>query len=227
MKHDEKSVAELMERDYNIYTKELFAKDYKDRSWKFYRNVFAECILFGEPGRWLDLGAGCGFFVECAYRFGITCIGLEGSHYAVSKAKSRCPGIDMRQHFLPDDLPFEDNSISTVMCYQVIEHIDRQTAIHMLAECHRVLKPQGVILIFSPSKYNHSQAKDQSHINLYTPKALKFEVEQAGFHVSSTRNTPRSFGKSFPSRLFATALYFLFPFDWLSESANCIGIKSD
>lgn len=215
-------MTELMERDY-------FRKWYKDRTWKVYQHLVAECIRFGEPGRWLELGAGCGFFVECAYRFGIPCIGLEGSQYAVSKAKSRCPGIDMRQHFLQDGLPFEDNSISTIMCNQVIEHVPRRTAVHMLAECYRVLKLQGVILIFSPSKYNHSQTKDQdpTHINLYAPKSLKFEVEQAGFRVISTRNTPRSFGKSVPSRLFATALYLLFPFDWLSGSANCIGVKSD
>lgn len=44
------------------------------------------CILFGEPRRWIDLGAGCGFFIECANRFGIDGIGLESSRYAVSKS---------------------------------------------------------------------------------------------------------------------------------------------
>lgn len=218
----------LMERDYNVHTREMFTKVYKDRTWEFYRNLVAECICFGEPGPWIDVGAGCGFFVECATRYGIHCIGLEGSQYAVSKAKSRCPGIDIRQHFLQDDLPFEDNSISTIVCHQVIEHVTKQTATHMLAECYRVLKLKGVILIYSPSKYSSSQKKEEDHINLYAPKSLKFEVERAGFRVISARNTPRSnFGNSSASHLFAAAIYFLFPFDFLSESANCVGVKSD
>src|SRR5665647_3034919 len=98
-----------MEKDYNVHTQELFESAYKNRTWRAYRDIVARCISFGEPGLWVDLGAGCGFLVECAHRFGIRCVGLEGAAYAVSKAKSRCPDIDVRQHFLHDKLPFENN----------------------------------------------------------------------------------------------------------------------
>ena len=217
-----------LRKDHNIHSKETFKEAYKDRTWDFYRYHVAECIRFGQPGQWVDLGSGCGFFVECANRFGIPCVGLEGSQYAISKAKSRDPNIDVRQHFLGDKLPFENDSISTVVCNQVIEHLPREIAIRMLSECYRVLKLQGVLLIFSPSKYDTKQKKEQSHINLYTPKSLKSEVACVGFEIISARNAPREiFGSSFIARAFAHGLYFLFPFDFLSASANCIAIKLD
>lgn len=54
----------------NLHTKEIFEKAYRDRNWEFYRGILAECIRYGEPGLWLDLGAGLGFLLNAL-------IGLE------------------------------------------------------------------------------------------------------------------------------------------------------
>jgi ubiquinone/menaquinone biosynthesis C-methylase UbiE len=210
----------------NINTKEIFERDYKDRNWNWYRGLLAECIKYGIPGKWLDLGAGLGLFVECAQKFGIDCIGLEGSEYAVNKAKERFPNIDITQHFLEDKLPFKDNSISTIMCHQIIEHISNETAVFMLKECHRILVVGGVILIYSPSKYNRKQRLDETHINLYSPSSLKIELENVGFKILTTPNDPRSIlGTSRIAKYITKVIYRLFPFDYLSATANCIAIK--
>ena len=60
-----------MEKNRNLHTKETFEKAYGNRDWNWYRFLVAESMKYGMPGKWLDLGAGLGFFVECAQRFGI------------------------------------------------------------------------------------------------------------------------------------------------------------
>lgn len=210
----------------NIHTEEIFKRAYGNRDWNWYRGSVANCISHGMPGKWLDLGAGLGLFVECARRFGIDCVGLEGSEWAVNEAKKRFSDIDMRQHFLEDRLPFEDNSISTIMCHQVIEHISKETAIFVVTECYRVLKQGGVMLIYSPSKYDKKQALEETHINLYTPKYLREQVKQAGFEVVAEPNSLKLLlGNNLFSKALSRLIYGLWKFEFLSNSANIIAKK--
>jgi len=210
----------------NLHTKEIFDRAYSDRSWEWYRSLVATCIRHGKPGKWIDLGAGFGLFVECAKKFGINCIGIEGAEYAVKVAKERFPGIDIRQHFLDDRLPFKDDSISTIMCYQTIEHLSPETARFMLKECHRVLIKEGVILIYSPCMYEKNQSLEETHINLYTPSSLTNQLEGVGFKVKHTLNTPRMLiGDSRIGKHIMSVIYGLFPSDFFSATANCIAVK--
>lgn len=212
----------------NIHTEEIFERAYGDRDWSWYRSLVAKCIKYGVPGKWLDLGAGLGLFVECARRFGIDCIGLEGSEYAVRMAKERFLTIDIRQHFLEDKLPFEDNSISTIMCYQVLEHLNKETGAFMLKESYRVLVPTGVILIYSPSKYVRKQRSEQTHVNLYTPTLLKRKLEDIGFKVVATPNSPRNIlGCSRVAKRAMRIISKMFPLEHLGATTNCIAVKPD
>lgn len=210
----------------NLHTKEDFERAYGDRDWNWYRGLLAKSIRYGMPGTWLDLGAGLGLFVECARRFGIDCIGLEGSEYAVRIAKERFPTLDIRQHFLEDRLPFEDNSISTIVCNQVIEHIPKETGLFMLKESYRVLRQGGVILIYSPSKYNKKEKLARTHINLNTPSSLKRHLEDVGFKLINLHNSPRMvLGNWLIPRYIIKTLFKKFPLDFLSATANCIAAK--
>ncbi len=211
----------------NLHTKEKFERHCGDRDWNWYRRLLANSIRYGMPGTWLDLGAGLGFFVECARRFGIDCVGLEGSEWAVNEAKRRFPHIDMRQHFLEDRLPFERNSISTIMCHQVIEHLSKETAIFMLRESYRVLKKGGIILIYSPCKRSKKQSLEETHINLYTPQSLRDKVKQVGFGIVAEPNTLRPLlGNNLFSRALSRLLCSLGKFEFFSDSANLVARKS-
>ena len=48
------------------------------------------------------------------------------------------------------DLPFEDNSVESIIAYQVIEHIPYNETEQMFKEMYRVLKPGGEALIECP-----------------------------------------------------------------------------
>lgn len=210
----------------NIHTPELFNRAYSGRDWNWYRKVVGLAINYGMPGIWLDLGAGLGFLTECAHRFGIHCIGLEGSEYAVKEALKRYPGLNIQHHFLENPLLFPDNSISTIICYQTIEHLTSDTVKFMLKESFRVLCINGVLLVFSPCRYDYIQKKEITHINLYTPSRLEKELKETGFREIIKINSYRLIlGRNIFGKLIMKGLFTLFPVDFFSASANCIARK--
>jgi len=211
-----------------IYDKELYDRSYSRDNWNDGRRLLARCIRKGKPGLILDIGCGLCFFVECCYKFGIPCIGLEGSEYAVQTAKKREPNLDVRQHDLADPFPFDDETFSIVMCNQVIEHLPKEIAENALRESYRVLSEGGTIIIYSPSIYNPKQAKEPTHINLHSPKSLKRELKEAGFKKVGNFNKSLKFelGLLNPLNKMIRALFTLLPFSFLSASANCIATKT-
>lgn len=47
-------------------------------------------------------------------------------------------------------LPFPDRSLDSIYSEHVLEHLDVRDGVRYLAECHRVLKPQGVVRTAMP-----------------------------------------------------------------------------
>lgn len=59
--------------------------------------------------------------------------------------------LDVRRHDVRKGLPFETGSVDAIYVGQAIEHFNRRTeAPAFLKECHRVLKPGGVIRLTTP-----------------------------------------------------------------------------
>jgi SAM-dependent methyltransferase len=205
-----------------LHTAEEFAAAYGDRSWEFYRPLLAALVEFSPPGLVLDVGAGTGLFVECCAKFGLTCVGLEGSMAGAAAARGR--GLPMVLSRLEDPLPFADRRFATVMCNQVIEHVHGDTAARLLAEARRVLLPGGVLFIQSPSPRDPVQRAEPGHINLYLPSRLRREVLRAGFQIVAERNGPlRPLGRGRLRDLAFLALLRLTGWsDLLSASANIV-----
>jgi len=59
------------------------------------------------------------------------------------------PGVV--SHDLTKNFPIESCSISFIYSEHFIEHITRQDALSLLQECHRVLKPNGVLRCSTPN----------------------------------------------------------------------------
>jgi SAM-dependent methyltransferase len=53
-------------------------------------------------------------------------------------------------HDLTRALPFPDNSISAIYGAHILEHLYRAEAQNLLGECHRVLRPGGVLRLVVP-----------------------------------------------------------------------------
>jgi ubiquinone/menaquinone biosynthesis C-methylase UbiE len=48
------------------------------------------------------------------------------------------------------ELPYDNNSVDEIVCYQVVEHVPYNKSAQMFEEMHRVLKPGGSVIIETP-----------------------------------------------------------------------------
>ena len=214
-------------KETGIGSEDYFATHYKDRDWKAYRQILAQIVEFSLPGPVLDLGAGVGLFVECAVRWGIECTGAEGAPSAIRIAGERCPGLPVVHHILGSPLPFEDGSFQTVVINQVIEHLTADDARRCLNEAHRVLRPGGMMLVTSPSRFNLPESLgDPTHILTYSPGELRNLLASCGFTGIIPMDSPLSLlGKSYFGRGMMLLFFKLTRWDRLSATANCMAYK--
>lgn len=101
-----------------------------------------------------------------------------------------------------DNIPFPENSFDTVICSEVLEHLDDETLSKGIAEMHRVLKPSGYVIITVPYKYDFPQNRvicpscstsfDRwGHVRSFD----EFSIEQTlSPHFTIIKNKPMSLG---------------------------------
>lgn len=103
-----------------------------------------------ESLRILDCGCGEGSYVLALREKGAIACGIEFLEEKIAKARDS--GLSDRHVAFGDaqNMEFEDASFDAVIFNEVLEHIpDDRSA---LAEAHRILKPEGDLLIFSPNR---------------------------------------------------------------------------
>jgi len=98
--------------------------------------------------RLLDVGCGDGSFSVLLKSFTNEVYGVDISEKAVESANEK---ITKACVVTVDEeaLPFEDNFFDAVFCGEVIEHLYDPD--YLLAEIHRVLKPDGLCIITTPN----------------------------------------------------------------------------
>ena len=215
------------EKDIGIAPPGYHQHYYSDRDWHAYAFLFARIVRYSQPGPVLDLGAGCGYLVEAANRWGVESIGLDGSPDAIEIAKQRFPEIDMRLHRLTEALPFEASSFQTVVLNQVIEHLESRLFEFTMTEVFRVLRPGGMVLVLSPSKANKKERRaDPTHVNLISPSELRQALTKYGFVNVVPFDSPLRFlGNSWIGQGIVFVVFKLLPLDALSATANAIAYK--
>lgn len=92
-------------------------------------------------------------------------------------------GIDLRSgvDLAVQPIPYADNSVDFISAYDFIEHIPRIiyldgkprfAFVELMNEIHRVLKPFGQFLSFTPA-YPHAPAfRDPTHVNIITEETF-------------------------------------------------------
>lgn len=137
--------------------------------------------------RILDIGCGYGWFeLNVADRACGTVIGIELLEQNLETAKANIDNekIDFTVGSAID-LPFENESFDTVVAWEVIEHIPKQTEGKMFQEVGRVLKSGGAFYLSTPNRSFFANVFDPAWWLIghrhYSVKQLVDLGEKAGF----------------------------------------------
>ena len=154
--------------------------------------------LLPKNGEHLDVGCGPGTFIgTLAKSHNIKSLGIDFSRQQVDYARINHQSVKARFECI--DL-FEANSKSLltekfdiITFVEVIEHIENNEAVRMLAKARSMLKPGGKIIITTPNYHSGWGALEKlvnaigevsyedQHINRYSYKKLSHDLQRAGF----------------------------------------------
>jgi glycosyltransferase involved in cell wall biosynthesis len=92
--------------------------------------------------------------------------------------------IDNREETKPDmvadileGLPFDDNSVDEVRAHDFLEHIPIGTAISVITEIWRVLKPGGIFDSLTPSTDGRGAFQDPNHVSFWNRNSWLYYSE--------------------------------------------------
>ena len=123
----------------------------------------------------VDVGTGTGRILQLFAHLAKSAIGVDASHKMLAIARARmeqlnAPNVQVR-HGDVYDLPFDPDTVDTLIIHQVLHYLDNPQA--ALAEAARVLRPGGRLLIvdFAPHELEFLR-DEQAHRRLGIAGAL-------------------------------------------------------
>ena len=144
-----------------------------------------------EAPRLLDVGCSRGDFVDAALRLGFAAEGIEPAPHIAAAAR----GAGRNVHTgLLEEQKFADAHFDVVSLFEVIEHL--RAPLPLLAECRRILRPGGVLIISTGNAaswtayamkghWDYFQIeKDAGHISFFNPRSMALVASRAGFDVA-------------------------------------------
>jgi len=167
-----------------------YASAYAERTWRDYRALLAEAIRHAPGAPLLDVGCGYGFLVECARQFGMEAIGVEGAEDALAECRARHPKADVRAWSAGTPLPVPSESVGVAVAHEVIDHITLEDNRALFGEIWRVLKPDGVVVVKSPSRYNTAD-QDKGHVTFFSPGEFRGFLRSCHFEAVEQPYVPR------------------------------------
>lgn len=132
----------------------------------------------------LEAGCGEGYGADLLARAAKTVIGLDYDVLTTEHVARKYPDVRMLRGNLVM-LPFAGETVDVVANLQVIEHLWEQE--RFLAECLRVLRPGGRLLITTPNRITFSPGRDTPLNPFHTRELNAAELTEllvgAGFRV--------------------------------------------
>ena len=150
-----------------------------------------------EPGNFLDVGCGLGFFIDgvrrhCKWRV----FGVELAGAAVEFARTEL-GLEVSQGEF-SELEYPDAFFDYIQLHNVLEHV--RDPMKLLKECRRILKPNGALHLRVPNgtidsrdllrfyRYGGVPPFSKSgHLFFFPKEALIWMFAEAGLEISEAR----------------------------------------
>ena len=128
----------------------------KEVSMKRRIEAVVEALNPKDNERVLDIGCGVGTFAFHASKKGATSFGIDYSRESIQAGAKLVKNFNgaKKNHFLVGDafkLPFGNSSFDKVVAADFVEHITLKEKENFLKEIYRVLKPEGLGIIFTPN----------------------------------------------------------------------------
>lgn len=130
----------------------------------------------------LDAGCGTGGFLRWAEQTGAfdRLAGCDLSPHAIDLARARSPALELHVAAL-DALPQEDHGFDVVTVNDVLQHVPEDRVAASLAECHRVLRGGGHLLLRTNGALRARRERDDWRV--YDRRSLGAALATAGFAV--------------------------------------------
>lgn len=125
----------------------------------WHRYAFARRFVSGK--RVLDVACGEGYgsvlIAEVAEH--VVGVDIDPDAIAHARAKYALRGNLRFEHGSATALPLPERSVDVVVSFETIEHLAKDDQPRMLAECARVLKAPGVLVLSAPNRLEYSDAR--------------------------------------------------------------------
>lgn len=119
----------------------------------------------------LEAGCGEGYGADRIAGAARRVIAVDYDEATVAHVRARYPRVDV-VHGNLSQLPLPDASVDIVVNFQVIEHLWDQA--QFVAECARVLRPSGLLMVSTPNRITFSPGRD-TPINPFHTRELNAE----------------------------------------------------
>jgi SAM-dependent methyltransferase len=134
----------------------------------------------------LEAGCGEGYGADLIGGVARRVVAVDYDAAAVAHVRGRYPRVEAVQANLAQ-LPLPDSSVDVVVNFQVIEHLWDQA--QFVAECARVLRPSGLLMVSTPNRITFSPGRD-TPINPFHTRELNADeltelLADAGFSEAS------------------------------------------
>lgn len=137
----------------------------------------------------LDIGCGGGFIMMLIKKIEptIELVGIEINQFAVNMCRAK--GFEVQRCDVNFGLPYKSNVFDKIILSEVIEHLHRP--VKLLAECNRVLKKKGNIVISTPNrerlakKLRFIRTDCGAHYKEYTLAEICNFLIQTGFELKA------------------------------------------
>ncbi len=117
----------------------------------------------------LDIASGEGYGTSILAGKADFVYGVDISSEAVEHAKARYQAANLK--FIQGsaaDIPLDDASVDMIVSYETIEHLPEDLQERMLQEFKRILKPDGILLISTPDKYDYTDIpQEENHFHIH------------------------------------------------------------
>jgi SAM-dependent methyltransferase len=136
----------------------------------------------------LEAGCGEGYGADLIAAVARRVVALDYDAAAVAHVRNRYPRVEVMQANLAE-LPLPAESLDVVVNFQVIEHLWDQP--QFVAECARVLRPSGLLMVSTPNRITFSPGRD-TPVNPFHTRELNADelaelLTDAGFREVAIR----------------------------------------